>query len=433
MLQSKWKSGSLRFWIGVGMVITVLPLLLTTVLHHTIMVRSVIGDFQDVAARHREQLLPAQQLQLSLWESTDPIDLFLIGGDQAQAQAYRQIREQIKARFARLHGALANEAEARTLVERAREDWTAADRIASRVLATGVPGHVTAATVGKEFEASIAAAVDRLGAVHLDLATKVDRDYLDAGRSVEHADWIAAIAGAVSLVSMFAGIALIGYMLSRSVDRLVDGATRFAAGEREHRIAVHVPPELQRVAEEFNHMAVRIQESELFLADLARRDRLTGLLNRRALDEMLTDALARHERLNEGVAVIVVDIDYFKRVNDTHGHAAGDEVLRLVSGRLSATIREIDRAFRFGGEEFVVVLSNADRAAAEAAAERIRAAVAERPITIGGVDVPVTISAGIATTADSGNAEGLLNAADAALYCAKSTGRNRVVWVGAMA
>jgi diguanylate cyclase (GGDEF)-like protein len=187
------------------------------------------------------------------------------------------------------------------------------------------------------------------------------------------------------------------------------------------------------VAEEFNHMAVRIQESEAALADLARRDRLTGLLNRRALDETLTDALARHERLNEGVAVIAVDVDYFKRINDTHGHAAGDEVLRLVSGRLSASIREIDRAFRAGGEEFVVVLSNADRAAAEATAERIRTAVAERPITIAGVEMAVTISAGVATTADSGNAEGLLNAADAALYCAKSTGRNRVVWVGAMA
>ena len=116
-----------------------------------------------------------------------------------------------------------------------------------------------------------------------------------------------------------------------------------------------------------------------------------------------------------------------------HGHAAGDEVLRLVSSRVTASIREIDRAFRFGGEEFVVLLFNADRASAEAAAERVRVAVATQPVAVGGVDIAVTISAGIATTADSGNAEGLLNAADAALYCAKSTGPNRVVWVGAMA
>jgi diguanylate cyclase (GGDEF)-like protein len=187
------------------------------------------------------------------------------------------------------------------------------------------------------------------------------------------------------------------------------------------------------VAGAFNDLVVQLHESRAALADLARHDCLTGLLNRRALDEMLVDALGRHERVHEGVAVIVIDVDFFRRINEMYGHFAGDEVLRLVSARLSESIREIDRVFRFGGEEFAVLLFNAGRESAEAAAERIRLAVAARPMRVNEIDIDVTISAGIATTDDSANAEGLLNAADAALYCAKFTGRNRVVWVGAMA
>jgi len=433
MLRATWKAGSLRFWIGLGMFVSALPLLVSAVLHHTVVARPLIGGLQDVAGRQRDQLIPAQQLQVSLREAIGPIDLFLAGSDPAQPPAYRQIREQVETRFARLLGALGSEPEARGLVERAREDWTVADRTAARIFAMQRSGRAAAVELATQVDASIAAAVDKLSAVQRDLGTRVDRDYVDAGRAAERADWIAGIAAAMSLFSMIGGIAVIGYLLSRSVDRLVDGAARFAAGERDHRIDVRVPPELRRVAEEFNHMAIQIRGSEAALADLARRDRLTGLFNRRTLDEMLADALARHERLNEGVAVIAIDVDLFKGINDAHGHAAGDEVLRLVSARLLASIREIDRAFRFGGEEFAVLLLNADRASAEAAAERMRFAVAARPMSVAGTDIAVTISAGIATTADSGNAEGLLNAADAALYCAKSTGRNRVVWVGAMA
>jgi diguanylate cyclase (GGDEF)-like protein len=431
MLRATWKAGSLRFWIGVGMAIAVLPLLLSAVLHHVIVVRSVIGDFQDVAARQRHQLIPAQKLQVSLWEASDPVDLYLAAEDPQQPAAYRLLRSEIETRFAHLHGALVNDPEARALVERAQADWTTADQEASRIFAMSTAGRSgSPEELGKQFAASIAAAVDKLSAVDGDLARKVDGDHLEAGRSAERADWIAAIAAGASLLAMAAGILIIGYLLSSSVDRLVAGAARFAAGERDHRIDVLVPPELHRVAEEFNQMIVQIRDSELALAELARRDRLTGLYNRRALEEMLRDALARHERLNEGFAVVLVDIDLFKQINDTRGHAAGDEVLRIIAGRLSGAVREIDKTFRFGGEEFVVLLANADRYSADTAAERIRAAVAERPVMVNGVEIPVTISAGVATTGDSANAEGLLAAADAALYRAKADGRNRVVWAG---
>jgi diguanylate cyclase (GGDEF)-like protein len=411
------------------MVLTFLPLFTASVFHHVLINRAVLGDFQDIARRQRDELMPAQHLEVSLWEATVPLDLYLLNGDPAQPAAYRRLREQIESGFARLHTALEKEPEARDLVARARADWTAADQAAGRILSLRSARDADVGErLAKEVDAVIASALDKLAAAHHELERGIDADHIDAARSAERADWIAGIAAGVSLCSMAIGVFVIGYRLSRSIDRLVEGAERFAAGERDHRIEVHVPPELHRVAEEFNYMIGRIRESETSLADLARRDRLTGLLNRRALDEMLADALGRRGRLGEDIAVALIDVDFFKRVNDTQGHAAGDEVLRLIGARVSAEVQEVDRVFRFGGEEFVVLLRNATRASAHAVAERVRLSIASQPLSVHGIDVPITISAGLAMAASGSDAEGLLGAADAALYRAKSAGRNCVEW-----
>ncbi|MCA9603570.1 MAG: GGDEF domain-containing protein, partial [Myxococcales bacterium] len=125
-----------------------------------------------------------------------------------------------------------------------------------------------------------------------------------------------------------------------------------------------------------------------------------------------------------------IDVDHFKRVNDTYGHAAGDEVLRVVAQTLAANIREVDRAFRIGGEEFVVLLVGTDLAGAKIAAERLRSAIAERPVATGAAGagtVEVTASLGIAVSHEKMQPADLLAEADAALYLAKAGGRNRAV------
>jgi diguanylate cyclase (GGDEF)-like protein len=427
MLRATWTAGSLRLWVFVGMALTAVPLLISAVVGYAILSRGVIADFQDVAARQRDQIIPVQQLRLGLWEATDPILLYLDDGDPAHAKAYRALRETTESGFAGVHRSLESEPEARAIIERAQADWMEADHLAAQILSRHwTPGDVNGDDLAKRFDSAIAAAVDRLGAVSHDLSIDLDRDHRDAQLSYERSRWVTGIAAGVSLVLMILGVVIIGRYLLSSVDRLVDGAARFAAGDRDHRIEIRVPPELHRVAEEFNHMIVRIRDSEAALADAARRDRLTGLLNRRALEVALADALARRKRLNEAVALLLLDIDHFKRVNDTHGHAAGDVVLRAVATALTSGVREIDKVFRFGGEEFVVLLYAADRTAALATAERLRAAVAAQPIATDGHTIPVTISVGLATALDE-DSDGLLRAADAALYRAKAEGRNRVV------
>jgi diguanylate cyclase (GGDEF)-like protein len=241
---------------------------------------------------------------------------------------------------------------------------------------------------------------------------------------------LAAIGAVVSVLAILLGVFIVGRIMSGSVQRLVDGAQRFAAGDRDHRIEIHVPPELNQVAQEFNRMIGRIHESEDALAELAHRDSLTRLLNRRAFDDALIEVFARQKRLGERFALLMLDLDYFKRVNDTYGHAVGDDVLRAASRAIASEVRPFDRVFRIGGEEFAAILGGVDSKDARTAAERLRASVAAHPVAIEGKAIHTTVSIGVAMGDPTNDPSTLLQAADAALYRAKAEGRNRVVVSG---
>jgi diguanylate cyclase (GGDEF)-like protein len=163
-------------------------------------------------------------------------------------------------------------------------------------------------------------------------------------------------------------------------------------------------------------------------------DSLTGVYNRRYIDRRLLEEIARARRQNYAISFMYIDIDHFKRVNDTVGHQGGDEVLREVAGRIKAELRVSDALARFGGEEFVVLLIDADLDSAAFVAERIRASIAASMIGIAqGVQLSITGSIGVACLdeASDGPAEAaaleLVAHADEALYLAKSGGRNRVM------
>jgi len=167
------------------------------------------------------------------------------------------------------------------------------------------------------------------------------------------------------------------------------------------------------------------------LIDKATRDALTGILNRGTIIDRLASQLALARRGGHPLSVVLGDIDLFKRINDTHGHAAGDEVLREVARRLQGLTREGDCLGRYGGEEFLFVLYPCDAGSAAQVAERMRRVIAETPIALrndGGEHASLTISLGVATTLprDDWRAELLLKRADDALYRAKAEGRNRV-------
>ncbi|MCD1646443.1 sensor domain-containing diguanylate cyclase [Marinobacter adhaerens] len=164
------------------------------------------------------------------------------------------------------------------------------------------------------------------------------------------------------------------------------------------------------------------------LEEMATRDPLTGLFNRREMSRVLEEELERARRYQRPMAVLWVDFDHFKDINDTFGHAAGDSVLRSISRLLLGSVRSVDSIGRFGGEEFVIVLPEMDFEEAQETAERLRRKVAEEPQPLGNDQtVPLTISVGVAVYPDHGQtASTLCAAADKAMYLAKERGRNCV-------
>lgn len=206
-----------------------------------------------------------------------------------------------------------------------------------------------------------------------------------------------------------------------SIDDLVEGMEagaddylRKPFDVRELRVRVRAAERMLAVQDELRAQAIT--------------DELTGLLNRRGIFHRVDNELALVARDGRPLCVLVVDIDNFKTINDTHGHAVGDEVLREVSNRMRRQLRSYDDVGRHGGEEFAVTLPACDPAGARSVAERIRDSICAEPIQTSAGAVAVTVSAGVASAdARSGHdTSSLISTADQALYLAKENGRNRV-------
>ncbi len=230
------------------------------------------------------------------------------------------------------------------------------------------------------------------------------------------------------------------FFVLRKTRALLVAASRVRAGDLSARTGLrHDGEELSQVGEAFDEMthALQQRDTELkrALQDLKEQaitDPLTGLLNRRYLREFLPREMQRAARNKVSLALIMIDVDYFKRVNDTFGHEAGDLVLRELAELLKNTIRASDIACRFGGEEFMLVLPEASLEGAREKAEAVRASV--RKLDLKFQDKPIgriTASLGVALfPAHAEDADSLMRVADEALYHAKGGGRDRVVMGG---
>ncbi|MGV8988971.1 MAG: diguanylate cyclase [Cypionkella sp.] len=422
------KARSLRSWIIVAMALAMMPIVFSAALGFLLLDRGVIAPIHDVASRLRLQIEPVQNLRVMIWDATGPVDEYAEDGNVAHADAYRKIRIDVETEFASLFKAAADVPSAAELVARARITWTSADDIATKLI-SGTPSAqdplVTVLAL-EQFHGSIRATSDRLEAAHRQLADRVAQDHDMAVLSYERSMWVAGIAAGISLLALIGGVAVIGRVLTASVDRLVAGVARFSEGDRNHRIHVNVPPELSRVAQEFNYMIGRIDESERALAELANADGLTGISNRRAFDIAFAEAFSKHLRTGHPASLLSIDLDHFKRINDTWGHPAGDEVLRMAARAMTENIRSTDRLFRMGGEEFCVVMSDASVEKAVEVAERLRLSLHATKVPFENEEIRFTVSIGVAGFGDGATPEDVIAAADAALYRAKSGGRNRL-------
>ncbi len=173
-------------------------------------------------------------------------------------------------------------------------------------------------------------------------------------------------------------------------------------------------------AQQFQHDLVKLQR-------MADTDFLTGLMNRRAFLAVADDAVEFCRRYQRNMATLMIDIDHFKKINDTHGHAAGDDAIKQIADIINQSIRTTDKAARFGGEEFVVLLREIDQETALVLAERIRRSIEQKTIQHGETSIPATVSIGVAiNTEGDRDVQDMIERADQGLYVAKKTGRNRV-------
>ncbi len=227
-------------------------------------------------------------------------------------------------------------------------------------------------------------------------------------------------------------IAVVAYWLSaliaRPLGRLTSAAAQVSAGDLPAGLSTGGGGEVGYLTQVFNTMVESLRKHHDELERLSTTDTLTGLSNRRHLMDLLSHEIDRAKRAGQAFSILMLDVDHFKKYNDSHGHQAGDEVLARVSAVLRDSIRPYDCAARYGGEEFLVVLSATSLDRARESAERIRKQVRAEQFKGGSV----TLSIGVAEYPSHGDtAEAVIGQADAALYEAKRAGRDRVMCAGA--
>jgi diguanylate cyclase (GGDEF)-like protein len=295
------------------------------------------------------------------------------------------------------------------------------------VAAGGTAGHPTDLTTRGDAVAAQAPAVlsllDQAGSANR-AATRVDL----ARASRLDREGVAVL---IILEFLAIGLALrLAHQLSNEVLRPVgilrDSANRLARGEIEHRVVVGRADELGELAASFNAMADAIAGSQRILTEEANTDSLSGLANRTAFYTKLRSMLAEPISYRGSQALLFIDLDDFKDVNDNLGHAAGDELLRVVADRLRAAVRPTDLVARLGGDEFALLLGHLDDPAdAMKLAERVVGTL-DQTIHIGTHEVHVGASVGLALRHHDSAIEGWVREADVAMYAAKARGKNRV-------
>jgi diguanylate cyclase (GGDEF)-like protein len=235
------------------------------------------------------------------------------------------------------------------------------------------------------------------------------RSMMEAGLAVA---WIIVILS-------FAAVQVTLRKVVRPLEELARAADRIAAGDLSARAPVAGDLEIAKLGTAFNHMADELKAR-------ARTDDLTGLPNFRAFRERIDGEIERASRYPENFGVLVLDLDRFKKYNDSFGHLAGNEALQRVARVIRDTVRSVDFPARYGGEEFAVIVPEVDAAALAAIAERVRATVESLPPPPDGAAITVSIGGAIFPD-DGATVAALFQTADERLYAAKNGGRNRVV------
>ena len=396
--------------------------------------RVLLNTYENSVSEAHFELMPANLLQVSLREAERLTYLYAIEGDLSAPSQFKKVAETVDRQFQQL-----SENESRFgSVEHAHSDisvpntikaWQDAQAAVLQVFqhAAGTPEAIEAL---KRAHTAIDPVYDTISEFqHLSMQDLQER--LRFARSV--AGWAYfAIFGAI-LIGLGVLIAM-GLVVGRSVlqpiAELQGAAQRLGKKDFSHRVRLrNNRDELGQLGRAFNIASAALQRLYGELERRSTHDGLTGALNRAAFDERLSAECKSADRHKRPLSLLMVDIDFFKRVNDNHGHQTGDQVLQTLVRLLNQSVRPGDVVARYGGEEFSVILPETDDDNAMAMADRLRRTMADHSFNCpAGEDFRITISIGCASRRPHAMVpECLVKEADAALFRAKKTGRNRVV------
>lgn len=258
------------------------------------------------------------------------------------------------------------------------------------------------------------------------IAERYDDVYADLTSSRNRNIYITiSFALIISLAAYFLTV-----MIITPLTTLTNGALKVAEGDLDVELPIYKNDELGIATRVFNEMVAELKQSHQKLQAQATTDFLTNLANRKRIMNILLNQFLHHQRYATPFSILMIDVDHFKTVNDTYSHLAGDEVLKQLADVLRKTLRNVDYPGRYGGEEFLVILSETNGEEAQNSSERIRRAVKEHTFTFQNHSLKLSVSIGVTTVQQTDKNEyDIVKRADDGLYEAKAGGRDRVVYV----
>jgi two-component system, cell cycle response regulator len=420
---------SLRHRLITGVGFMTIPLLAIAIGSYLSFERA-ISTFENSESRRLEELFPLDRLEDSLMKTSR---LLKDASDSRNGQSkdnFEILSRDIDQTFTQLLRSPSQLAERRSLILGIQREWQSTEGERRNLVATLTPANsASQRRLRSNINQHLELAIDDIRRLNKLLTNFQMIDNQNRATEIKQQVRTGTIlTGAVTILMGMGSAFFLARSILKPLQRLNKGVARFGKGDLSHRIHLETGDELDQLAATINWMAENLEQSQQSLTELATMDVLTGVFNRREFNRRLTIEIERSRREGHSVSLLMVDIDHFKKINDTYGHQSGDDALRHVSALIKAEVRPGDLPARYGGEEFAVILPYADRNEAFIVAERLRNLIAAQDIDIqDGQTIKATASLGCATfPIDAGTEETLMGAADAALYRAKRSGRNRV-------